>query len=195
MNYLGTSIKNNNKYIKFVVFLLFLGCLIGFVLYHSIDNTLVHDEIVNISSYITQNNINFFFIHLLFISLLIISSFTLIGIILFPLYLVFESISIIYNILSFISVYKFRGFIYSLLYNLFSKGLFLLLVILIFKIILDSLNLVITRLKHKNLQENKANLFRNVKKVIFYFLLILINDFLIYLFLNDILAKFIFIIN
>ena len=195
MNYLRTSIKNNKKYFKFLIFLFLLGFLIGFMLYKKLDNDLFLKEIKNISTYLSQNNLNYILIHLVFLSLLIVSSVSIIGFVLFPFYIVFESVSITYNILSFTSVFKLNGFIYGLLYNLLSKGVFILFLLLIFKKIIDNMKSLIYFFKNRNSQDFYNNIFNNIKKVGLYLLIIIVNDVLIYLFLNLILSKLVFIIN
>lgn len=195
MNNLGTCLKRNKKMLKFLALFCLLGLLIGFIMYKKIDNLEVLEEIKNISNNLKNNKINFILIHFIIISILITSSITVIGLLLFPLYFLFESISISYSIFLFTSAFKFNGLIYSIFYNILAKGLYLILMFLIFKKILNIAKYLKDLIINKKSIDIKYPLTKNIQALIICIAIIFVNDILIYVFLNKILIKLLFILN
>ncbi len=192
---INSIIKKNKKFIKFISFFMLLGFLISFVIYKEIDKIHVLDEIKNLSNYLTENHINYIPIHFIIVSCLICSSILLIGLILIPIYLLYESICLGFNIFTFISLYHFKGFIYGIFYLLLTKGLYLILIILIIKKIFNIIKQLLAFFLHKQDINFKILFLKNLKSIITYIILIFINDIIIYFFANTILLKLLFIIK
>lgn len=195
MNLLRTSLKNNKKFLEILLFLFLFGFLIGFFLYMKFDNSKVLEEVQSISLYLDSTRIQYFSIHFLLLSVFITCSFTLIGIILFPLYFIFEGICIIYHILTFTSIFHLSGLFYSILFHIFIKGFYLFLMIFLFKTILNIVKIVILRLK--NVEEEQSTIFlaKYIRRIVFLILCVLLNDLFIYFLGNKILCWFLFIIQ
>jgi len=194
MKYIGTSLIKNKKAFKIIFLLILIGFIMGFLLYKKIDNTSLLNEIKDIKTYLNTYHINFIVLHLIYLMILIIFSFTFLGLILFPLYLIYESITITYNILSFINIYHFNGLIYSLIYNILTKAIFVILVLYLFKNMINFLKNLLLFLKNKT--DNKAleSIIKHFRNIIFIIIIAFINDLIIYLFLHNILAKLTFIL-
>jgi len=190
---LRTSLNNNKKYIKFIMMLLFLGFLIGFILYNNLDNSIIINEIKNIDNLLKDNNINFMFNHFVTVTLLVATSIIIVGLVLIPLYIIYEGVCITYSILSFINVFKFNGLIYGLLYNILIKGLYLALLVIIYINLLKIFKLIVY--DYKNINNIKVPINNNIKIILVCFLFISINDLLVFLFMNKILSWWLFILN
>lgn len=188
-----TFLKKYKNDLKIVIFFLFLGFLIGFLLIKKLDCQELLKEIKNIEIYLNTQKINYILFHLMVISLLATSSLTLIGLLLFPLYFIYEGACISFNIASFTSVFKLKGLIFSIFYNLITKAVFLVLLIFIFH---TGMKIVKTKMQKETKEEEKKIVLQKKKKqMVFYILLLLVNDILIYFFANKILYALLFIIN
>ncbi|MBE6154202.1 MAG: hypothetical protein E7163_01325 [Firmicutes bacterium] len=190
-----TSLKNNKMYIKFILILLFLGFLIGLILYSKLDNSNVLNELKNITILLKNNKINFILTHSVTIIVLIATSLVIIGLFLFPVYIIYEGISISYCIISFASIYKFNGILYGFMYSFFTKGIFLVLLAILYKKILKLFKLLLHYFKNKNINEIKNVIISNIKCILIQIFLIFLNDLIIYLFINKVLSWLAFIIN
>lgn len=190
MNYIGTSLKTSKKRLKFIIFFLIFSLIISFIIYNKFNSRELLNEIKNLNLYL-KNPLNFIFIHIIYISILIMSSFTITCIILFPLYFLYESISLFFNIFIFFRLYKLKGLIFSICYITFTKLIYLILIFILIKTLFN----LIKALSNKNSDEFKYSLTKNIKKAYLIIFLIIINDIFIYLFSNNILLKLIFIIN
>lgn len=98
MNFIRTSLKLDKKYLKILLAFLCLGIFVGFIFYKKIDSTFFIDDIQNIVTNLESVHINFFFLHFIIISILIASSFMIFGVLLFPVYFLWEIICISYSI-------------------------------------------------------------------------------------------------
>lgn len=105
MNFFRSKLKIKKKYLKILLAFVCLGAFVGFVFYKKIDSTFFIDDIQNISEYLKNGHINFLILHLIILSILISSSFVLLGILLFPLYFLWEIICISYSIFVFGGVF------------------------------------------------------------------------------------------
>ena len=194
MKKIRTSIQKNKKFIEFLIFFFLLGVLLGVFFYYKVDNTEVLDEIKNISKYINQKSISFLGNHFFILMTLIACSCFGFGLILFPLVFIYEGITISYYILSFLTVYQLKGFIYSILSLIILKGIYLLILSILFKTIFQLLKQVLNYLKNEN--QNIKNIFIIYGKRIFLLSFILIiNDIFIKLWGSNILNILIEIIN
>ncbi|MCM1053406.1 MAG: hypothetical protein NC483_05485 [Ruminococcus sp.] len=191
MNNLRIYLKKYSKILKLIGISLALGLIIGFFIYHKIDNTLIFEELTNIKETLNNHHLNYLLLHFVVISLLITSSITIIGSISFVFYFLFEGISISYNLLTLWHVYRFKGLIYSTLYLIITKLIFIILLIFVFIRILNIIRLILT----KKEIDIKTSIYHNLKKALITIFLIFLNDLFIYFFASIILSKLLFIIS
>ncbi|MDE5539592.1 MAG: hypothetical protein K2J20_03820, partial [Bacilli bacterium] len=90
---IGTSLKNNQSFLKVLGLIMLLGLLIGFLIYKKMDNANLITELQNIDQYLKNNHLNYIFMHFIIISIMLTCSLTCIGLIIFPIFFLFESIS------------------------------------------------------------------------------------------------------
>lgn len=192
MNSIKISLKNNKKFIKIILLLLLIGFFIGFLLSKKLESEVVIEEIKSIESYLNTNRINFLSNHILTLIILSISSIFIIGLIFFPISIIYEGICLYFNTYIFTQVFNFKGLLYSIIYNTLTKGIYLLLLIIIFKKII----ILIKRMLAKNNQnEKKTLILKSLKQISICTFLIILNDILIFLIGNKILSIFLFMIK
>lgn len=133
MKFLGTGIKFNKRQLKFLLFILFLGVLMGFLFYLKVDSSVFMEQIQDINVSLQNNHINFIMIHIFVLLFLISTSFSMIGIVLFLLYFIFEIACISYSSFVFMNAFGVSGFIFGILYNIVIKFFFLVCLFIIFK--------------------------------------------------------------
>ena len=189
MNNLRTSLKSNKKIIKIILFLLLLSFIISFIIYQKYDSQTLISELKSLDTYL-KNNLNYIYIHIIIVSFLILATFTVIGIIILPIYIIFELICLNFTIFSFLSAFKIKGLIYSFCYIGITKLVYIILLLFLMK----KLYLFLKSLKVKDLEEFKFTFFKTSKGIILIIFFIIINDLLIYFFAHKILAKLLFII-
>lgn len=192
MKSIKTSLKNNKKYFKLLLILLCLGFFIGLILIKKLNIETLLENTKSIESYLNTNKINFLTNHILTLLILCISALTIIGLILFPLNIIYEGICIFFNIYTLTNIFKLNGFVYSIIYIIITKGLYVSLLIIIFKKLITLIKIVITK-KDKN--EKKALVFKVLKQISIYTFLLILNDFLIFLIGNKILSILLFVIK
>lgn len=195
MNKVRTSLKNNKNLLKVLGLILLLGLLIGFLIYKKMDNTTLISEIKNIESYLYNNHLNYTLMHFIIISIMLTCSLTGVGLLIFPIFFLFESISISYNIFIFTEIYHFKGLIYSFLYTIITKTIFIILLLCIFKKLIQTLKNIIKIYTNKETINYKYSILKNIKALILYLLFIFMNDILIYIIGNKLLLKLTFIIK
>ena len=192
MKQIRTSLNLSKKQKQFLLIILFLGILIGFLLYKKIDQSLVIDNITNIESTLENNRINFLFMHLIVLSLLIESSTLMIGIVLFPIYFIMEIATITYSILCFSNAFQISGVLYGIIYNIITKGFYIILLIILTKNIYKIAKMNITTWKNKGNHQIDS---KEYKKIAILSLSILVYDLFLYLLGSKILLKLSFIIS
>ena len=90
MNHSLIRIFKNSKYQKFLIFITILSLIISFLLFKKLNNTLIFKDLTNLTIILKNNHLNYFFLHLLTITILILTSFIGLSILIIPLYLIFE---------------------------------------------------------------------------------------------------------
>ena len=185
MKYINSYLKKHQKYLKFIFITLIIGFIMGLFFYHKTDNTLFNTELKNIANILENNHLNYFLFHLIVLSLILVASFSVIGLILIPLYLLYEGICLGYNFLSFFTIFHFKGLLFSLIYLLITKLLYLILIIILFSQTLSLIKYLINLLKAKS---PSYNLHHHLKIIIISILSIFLNDLFIYLFAHKILS-------
>ena len=132
MKFLRTSIKFNKRKLKFLLFILFLGILMGFFLNLKVDSSEFIKQIQDINVSLQNNHVNFIMIHILVLLFLVSTSFSMVGIVLFFFYFIFEVACISYSSFIFMHVFGFTGLIFGILYNVVTKLFFLICLFAIF---------------------------------------------------------------
>lgn len=168
------------KYLLFTILILIMGIICGIIYYYNFDSIIKN----NILSSITIDNIsiNNILKHFIILLIIFISSFFIVGSFLSIFYLFFEGLAIGFTSSIFTIKYGIKGFIYSILYNTYSRLLFLiLLILLIYKILNISKNIVYI-LFTKNSYQYKVLIRNKIKSSLLLILFILIIDIVIYLF-------------
>ena len=130
---LWLSWMQKRKQMKFLLIFLILGVLLGYIFFVKIDFSLLQDQIRQIPQLLEDIQISYIWPHFCLLSVLLISSFMGIGIILFVLYFLFEIACISYSVAIFTSFFSLSGFVYGLIYQLILKGFFLVCLFFLFK--------------------------------------------------------------
>lgn len=133
MKLLGTGFKLNKKQLKFLLFILFLGVLMGYLFYLKVDSSVFMGQIEQIKVSLQDSHINFIMVHIFVLLFLISTSFSIVGIVLFLLYFIFEVACISYSSFIFMKAFGLSGFIYGIFYNFVIKFFFLVCLLVIFK--------------------------------------------------------------
>lgn len=190
-------IKRNSKVFKFLITLIIIGLLTGIIFYLNLStetkNSIIN-SLVNINENIKttkQNNIIF---HLFIISSFVLVSLTLV---LYPLtifYLFYEILSFGFILTYYLSNYGVGGLLYSLIYFLLNKAVFIMILtylsIISFKLIKTIIR-ALTNKENISVRELYHNYFL---KIIICTSFILIIDIFIYFFGNKILSLFQFLL-
>lgn len=184
------------KMLLFILVLFLMGFLFGVVYYIKQDEiireTLI-SSIANLRTDLASSKINNILTHSLISLGVIILSFTVIGIPLIYFYLFFEGLSIGFSFSIIVNVFGFKGILFCILYFLFYKLLFLVLIIfLIMRSSRISKNML-GFLFYKNSRDLKNNILINLRKVMVIFLILFIHDIILYLLsgmLNNVLTYF-----
>lgn len=171
------------KLFLFIITLLVMGFIFGIFYYWHLNDG-VKDSLVEglvaLKDGLVTTKINNFFIHLLIGIVILILSFTVIGLPLVYFYLFFEALSISFSISSIVGILGFRSLLFALLYFLIYKLLYLILVIFLIvrasRISKNMLGYILYR--HNN--ELRNNIIINLRKVIVVMLGISILDVLLF---------------
>lgn len=194
MNYIKDKLNKNKSLLKMLGFIVILGFIIGFFIYGKLDN---RDMILNlreIDSSLVDNNINFILIHLVSVFSVVCGTAMVIGIVLVPLCFFIEGLTINYIFLSLFEVFKLKGLIFGLFYVLITKVIYLMLLVISFK---KALNIVREVLKMGNAsgEEVRERIIRNIKSLVLWMFVVLVNDILVYFLGSKLLVGLLFILK
>ncbi|MBE6140519.1 MAG: hypothetical protein E7172_03165 [Firmicutes bacterium] len=188
--------SRNKKYILFIIVLFICG-IIGGLFFYQILNTelqnILKTSINNFFLNIKNVEINFFINHLLIMSFLIVSSFLIVGVFFNIIYIFYNGFIIGFIISIFSIVLGFKGFIFSIIYLIITKSIFLFFYLIF---VLSSMKLsfsliMIILKKNKCLSKYQSIL---VKRMIICFIIINIVDFILYFWGNYLLNIFNFLV-
>ncbi len=166
-------INSHKNYLLFVVIIIGIGILAGVLYYQFLDSTnknTIALTITNYNSYKFNNVLK----DLIIMSLLLVSSFFVIGIPLSIFYLFYESLSLGFLLNIFFANFKIKGIIYFLLYFVINKLLVLLLMIFFIKKIINISRYVIGYLIYRRDSTIKDKIMINFKKCLYSILIIFI---------------------
>ena len=179
----------DKKLLLFLFIILLFGFITGLTILFT--NNLL--DINNIILNIKDIKPNYIIIHLIILSILIITSFLLIGSFLNIIFIFFNGLSLSIIIYYYIKLKGINGLLFSIIYIISSKLIFIILLFILSKALIKLVLLLIRKIV---LKENKVGYISNlfIKSIILY-VLIIINDFIVYFFSNNIINMFIFLIN
>ncbi|MBO4601325.1 MAG: hypothetical protein J5634_03750 [Bacilli bacterium] len=182
--------KKHSKYFKIYVITFIIGIVIAILFINNLSKNELNTILINIKKHKVLFNINNNSIdHLKILSVILVLSFIYIGMPLFIGLLISESFKISLKIILLTKIFKTRGFIYGVLYNLINGGLFIVLSYFLFKRIIRIFKkLYLNKFKGEILNYNE--LYNLLIKTIFLIILIFISDLLIYFYGNNVLSIF-----
>jgi len=181
-------INRNKKYLKFVFVIIVIGLISGFLYYHFL-NSEVQENIINTIKDYTIFNSNYIFKDLIITSVILVSSFFIMGIPLAIFFLFYESISLGFLINIFFVAFKLKGLIYIALYILINRLLVFFLIILFLQKIINIGRLVIGIILSKNDKTIRDKLIVNFKNSIYIIIFILIINVIVY-FVSPLIFKY-----
>ena len=185
------------KLLLFIVVLFLVGIVFGTIYYFKQDDLVkqtIMNSIVTLEDNLSASRINNILNHVLIAICIIVLSFTVIGIPIIYFYIFFEGLSIGFSFSIIIQIFGFKGLMFCLLYFIFYKLLFL---ILLFYLVLRSSRItknMIGFIFYKNDKDLKNNILINLRKVIVIILLLFavdIGTFLLSTYFNKLLIIFI----
>ena len=186
----------NKKVFLFISVLLVIGIISGILFLVFLNEASQEIIFLNINDYLQNlNNFTFnnLFMDITILSSLIILSIFIIGIPITIFFLFFNGFSLGFVIASLSTIFGFKGFIYSLIYLIINKFVYLFfmyfLCLALFKIVLITLKCFI----HKE-KINRDEIIHLLKKIGLCLIIILIYDLILYFFGSKLLGLFNFLI-
>ncbi len=190
--------SNNKKYFLFLSIILFIGLLSGLLFTGRINEAnqeIVFNNINNFLLNLGNIHLNNFLPHILLFPLFLVLSLFIIGIPLYIIFIFYNGFSLGFIISSLKNIFGFKGILYSIIYILLTKGLFIFLLVILslylFKIGLKSFNYYFRKTKRMY----KEEVYILLKKSLLIILFILINDLLLYFWGGKILNLFKFLLK
>lgn len=190
--------SNNKKYFLFLSIILFIGLLSGLLFTGRINEAnqeIVFNNINNFLLNLGNIHLNNFLPHILLFPLFLVLSLFIIGIPLYIIFIFYNGFSLGFIISSLKNIFGFKGILYSIIYILLTKGLFIFLLVILslylFKIGLKSFNYYFRKTKRMY----KEEVYILLKKSLLIILFILINDLFLYFWGGKILNLFKFLLK
>ena len=189
---------NKNVAKIFIISLILIGVIFGllyFNLQSDLNKSVILSKMDSLSTVISKQHQNLIFTHLITIIILVFLAYSIIGVPLVFFYLFYESTSIGFLVASFHSAFKVKGLLFSLIYIVVCK-----LIYLLFLVYLSYISLKISKkmLKTLILKENES-LYHHLKnmflKVVISIIIVISYDLFLYFLANPILNLFSFLIK
>jgi len=180
--------------VKMILVIIVVSLLVAFVIYQKIDKNTTIKMVEGITGILETNRLNFLIYHIIIIAFLFLSVLLPFRHLIFIIYLFLELICINFNLIAFFSVYHLPGLLYSLLYIIITKGIYLILISIFYKLSYSTLTTVKDTLtsEPKSLMvylNKRAHLLLGIILGLF------LNDLVIYFLGNSILYKLCFILG
>lgn len=172
-------IMKHKNYLLFVVIILAIGILIG-ILYYQFLNQSMKDSIISTLKTYQAFNYNNTLKDLIIMSLLLITSFFVIGLPLGLFYLFYEGVSLGFLLNIFYVTYNFKGILYFLIHFFINKLLILILLIFFIKRIINISRYTIGYLIYKHDTSLKEKIFNNFKKSLYTIMIVLVINIILY---------------
>jgi len=187
-------IEKNKKYIKFILIIIIVGIVSGFIYYYFLNDVL-QLKITNTLNNYTSFRYNFILKDLIIMSFVLVLSFFVIGIPISIFYLFYEGLSIGFLINIFVVSFSIKGLLYVLLYLLINKILTLILKIIYIQKIINIGRYIIGLVIYKKDNLIKNKLVVNFKNSLYIIIFILIINVILYFISPLIFDKLSFLIN
>lgn len=167
---------NHRKYLLFVSIIFIISFIIGIIYYYFLDNPSKLKVITLVKDYNFQ--INNIFKDLLIMTIVLITSFFIIGLPISILYISYESFIFGFVINSFILSFKIKSILYIAIYLLFRIIPFILIIIFTYKI----LNITRYRIGYLIYKEKliKDKIYQNFIKNVYIIIFVLIINIIVY---------------
>lgn len=172
--------QNIKKYLAFIFILLLIGIISGIIYYYNLDSN-IKENVINTLGEYKIVNINNIFKHFLILSIILILSIFVVGVPLAIFYLYFEGVTIGFTITIFTVKFGISGFLYGIIYNLATKLIFLLLLVIFLNKIFNISKIIISKIVYRNYHSFKTNIILKFKSSLIILIIIIINDLIIYL--------------
>ncbi len=187
-------LQSHKKYLIFTLVIIALGVLAGIIYYNILGSSIKENIIMTVNNLKTFEY-NAIIKDLVIMSILLVSSFFIVGIPLSLFYLFYEGLSIGFLINIFYVVYKIKGILYILVYILLNKLITLILIIFFIKKIINISRLIIGLVIYKNNQTVKNKLISNFRNSLYIILFTLIINIILYFISPSIANYFNFLIK
>lgn len=177
----------NKKYLKFVLIIVLIGFVFGFVYYHFLES----DTKISIANALAEYktfNYNFIVKELIIMSLLLVLSFFVIGLPLSIFYLFYESLTIGFLINIFFVSFKLSGFIYILLYIILNKFITFILMIIFIQKTINIARFIVGIFIYKKDEAIKDKIIFNFRNSLYIIVFVLIFNIILY-FLSPLIFK------
>lgn len=173
--------QSNKKYLMFIITTVGIGILFGVIYYHFLT-TDVQDKIILTLNNFTNFSYNAILKDLIIMSLILVSSFFVIGIPLSIFYLFYESFTIGFLLNIFFAAFKLKGLLYIIIYIILNKVITFVLIILFIKKIINISRLMIGLIIYKNDISVKNKIILNFKNCLYIIIFTLIINIVLYIF-------------
>lgn len=174
-------LKKHKKYLIFVLTIVLLGLLFGIAYYLFLDS----NTKINIISSIKDSfnfNYNFIIKHLIIMSIILVTSFFVIGSFLGLFYLFYDSLTIGFLICAFLATFKGKGLIYILSYIFINKIITFILFIIFIKKCLNISRYVVGLFIYKKDRLIIDKMFINFKKSLIIIAFVIVVNIILYFF-------------
>lgn len=171
----------NKKIYILLVTILTIGIICGIVFVIMLDESTKEIVFLNINEYIkniTSTNINNLILHLIFISSILVLSIFLLGGPIIIFYLFYNGFTLGFIISTLTSIFGLKGLLYSVIYIIITKLIFLYLLLIISCNLFKLIKFIIEKIVHK--KNNDDSIYFYLKKVLLFIGIIAINDIILY---------------
>jgi len=172
-------LRQNKKYIRFILSIVLVGILLGFIYYHFLNA----ETKINISNTLIEYDnfrYNFIIKDLIIMSLILVLSFFVIGVPLSIFFLIYESLSIGFLINIFFVTFGLKGFIYILIYIFFNKLITFILMIIFIQKAINIGRYIIGMFIYKKDEVFKDKIMLNFKNSLYIIVFVLIINIFLY---------------
>ncbi len=172
-------LSKNRNYLVFVIAIIAIGILAGIIYFHFLDEDTLNNLLTTLNNYnvIKYNGI---LKYLTIMSLLLISSFFVIGIPFSLFYLFYESLSFGFLINAFYMAFKIKGLLYILIYLMVNKLLVFILLIIFVKKCIRIGRLMIGMFIYRKDNLIKEKIMHNFKSNLYIILYVFIINIILY---------------
>ena len=188
--------KNNRKYCILIGIVLIIGITIGIIFTFKINKStykIIANNLKEWKGSINSFHFNNIFPHLLILILLLVLSSYIIGLPLNIFYIFYNGFNIGFIISSLTKVFGFKGFIFSIIYILIIKGIFIFLFILLMYFYFELGEKITLKFIKKDFHLN-GRIGYIIKKCLIIIIIIFINDLIVYTFAGKLLNIFKFLL-